>query len=108
MTLDADSNHFARTNGNANTDLTACTEHESAGDDAPTAVRVYIVRHGETEHNRLGIMQGHLDTALNDTGVAQARLAADALADAPFAAAYSSDLQRARKVACPSSFLCVL
>ena len=62
------------------------------------AARVYLVRHGETEHNRQGIMQGHLDVPLNATGVAQARLAADALADVPLTAAYSSDLQRARKV----------
>ena len=60
--------------------------------------RVYIVRHGETDHNREGIMQGQLDTALNAAGVEQARLAADALEDVPFGVAYSSDLERARKV----------
>ncbi|KAI8989772.1 phosphoglycerate mutase-like protein [Trametes punicea] len=61
--------------------------------------RVYIVRHGETDENRHGIIQGQLDTPLNATGVHQAELAADALADVPFGAAYSSDLQRARKTA---------
>lgn len=61
-------------------------------------VRVYIVRHGETDDNRRGIIQGHLDTPLNAAGVRQARLAADALADVPFDAAYTSDLSRARKV----------
>ncbi|KAH9945810.1 phosphoglycerate mutase-like protein [Epithele typhae] len=67
--------------------------------DAAPVVRVYVVRHGETDANLRGIVQGHLDTALNATGVAQARLAADALADVPFSAAYCSDLQRARKTA---------
>ena len=60
--------------------------------------KVYIVRHGETDANREGIIQGQLDTALNDAGIGQARLAADALEDVPFGAAYSSDLQRAMKV----------
>ncbi|EIW60260.1 phosphoglycerate mutase-like protein [Trametes versicolor FP-101664 SS1] len=61
--------------------------------------RVYIVRHGETDDNRAGIIQGHLDTPLNAAGVRQACLAADALADVPFDAAYTSDLSRARKTA---------
>ncbi|OSD08503.1 phosphoglycerate mutase-like protein [Trametes coccinea BRFM310] len=65
----------------------------------PVVAKVYIVRHGETEENRQGIMQGQLDTPLNAAGVRQAELAADALADVPFGAAYSSDLQRARKTA---------
>ncbi|KAI0672863.1 phosphoglycerate mutase-like protein [Trametes maxima] len=61
--------------------------------------KVYIVRHGETDHNRQGIIQGQLDTPLNAAGVHQAELAADALENVPFGAAYSSDLQRARKTA---------
>ena len=64
----------------------------------PVVARVYIVRHGETDHNRQGIIQGQLDTALNAAGIEQARLAADALEAVPFGVAYSSDLQRARKV----------
>ena len=60
--------------------------------------RVYIVRHGETDYNRQGIVQGQIDTPLNEAGVEQARLAADALEDTPFEVAYSSDLQRARRV----------
>lgn len=67
-------------------------------DTGTVVARVYIVRHGETEHNRQGIVQGQLDTPLNDTGVEQAQLAADALEDVPFGVAYGSDLQRARKV----------
>ena len=34
---------------------------------------IYIIRHGETELNRLGIVQGRgVDSDLNDTGRAQA------------------------------------
>ncbi|KAA1469350.1 phosphoglycerate mutase-like protein [Dentipellis sp. KUC8613] len=58
-------------------------------------VAVYIVRHGETEENRLGVVQGQLDTALNATGRAQAARVAEALRDVPFDAAYASDLARA-------------
>ncbi|KAI0822745.1 histidine phosphatase superfamily [Trametes gibbosa] len=61
--------------------------------------KVYIVRHGETDHNRQGIVQGHLDTPLNAAGVQQARLAARALADTPLAAAHASNLVRASKTA---------
>ncbi|KAI1794685.1 phosphoglycerate mutase-like protein [Ganoderma leucocontextum] len=61
--------------------------------------KVYIVRHGETDANREGVIQGHLDTALNPAGILQAKLVADALEDVPLGAAYSSDLQRARKTA---------
>ena len=60
--------------------------------------RVYIVRHGETDANRQGIIQGHLDTVLNEAGIDQERLVAGALEDVPLGVAYSSDLQRARKV----------
>jgi probable phosphoglycerate mutase len=58
-------------------------------------VRVYIIRHGETEENRQKIIQGHLDTQLNSEGEKQADLVAKALKDVPFDACYSSDLQRA-------------
>ncbi|KAJ7217027.1 phosphoglycerate mutase-like protein [Mycena pura] len=62
-------------------------------------VRVYLVRHGETQENRDGVFQGQLDTELNETGVRQARLVADALRSVHFDAAYSSDLRRALKTA---------
>lgn len=63
----------------------------------PAAI-VYLVRHGETDENRLGIMQGQMDTALNAAGLEQATLAASALENVPFVAAHSSDLSRAVKV----------
>jgi len=59
---------------------------------------IYLVRHGETEENRTGIVQGQLDTLLNDVGVEQSKLVAGALQKVPFDIAYSSDLSRATQV----------
>ncbi|THG97699.1 hypothetical protein EW026_g4354 [Hermanssonia centrifuga] len=63
------------------------------------AVVVYILRHGETQENRAGVMQGHLDTELNAAGIEQAQVTAEALEKVSFVAAHSSDLSRAIKTA---------
>lgn len=60
--------------------------------------KFHIVRHGETDENRLGIMQGQLDTRLNQAGINQARMTAIALENIAFQEAYTSDLCRATKV----------
>ncbi|TCD70924.1 hypothetical protein EIP91_000830 [Steccherinum ochraceum] len=65
----------------------------------PSAIRIYIVRHGETDANRLGILQGQMDTPLNANGVLQAEQTAEALERVRFVGAYASDLQRAGKTA---------
>ncbi|PFH54171.1 hypothetical protein AMATHDRAFT_135269 [Amanita thiersii Skay4041] len=64
-----------------------------------TSLRIFLVRHGETDANREKIMQGQLDTPLNDTGLQQARLVAQRLQSVQFDIAYTSDLQRAVKTA---------
>jgi probable phosphoglycerate mutase len=56
---------------------------------------VIVVRHGETEWNRIGRQQGHLDSPLSETGIAQAEAIAERLAGEEFTALYSSDLGRA-------------
>ncbi|KAF8205630.1 histidine phosphatase superfamily [Mycena galopus ATCC 62051] len=61
--------------------------------------KIYVVRHGETQANKDSVIQGQLDTELNETGVEQARRVADALRSVHFDAAYSSDLARALKTA---------
>ena len=61
-------------------------------------VKIYIVRHGETQENLEGIIQGQLDTKLNEAGVRQAAAVALAFKDIPLTAAFTSDLERARKV----------
>jgi hypothetical protein len=59
--------------------------------------RILLARHGETEWNVLGKLQGHTDIPLNDTGRAQARSLAATVADAGIAAVLTSDLARARQ-----------
>lgn len=64
----------------------------------PIPARVYIVRHGETQENRDGIIQGQLDTALNAVGLEQARMVGEKLRSVPFEIAFTSDLSRAVQV----------
>jgi broad specificity phosphatase PhoE len=64
-----------------------------------SAATLVLVRHGETDWNRDGRVQGHTDVPLNDTGRQQARAVADLLAEQPLSAAYSSDLARALETA---------
>lgn len=61
--------------------------------------RVYIVRHGETEWNAQGRIQGHTDIGLSEKGREQARAVARRLTEVPFDVAYSSDLSRTRETA---------
>ena len=53
-----------------------------------------VVRHGQTVANRTGVLQGQLDTPLDDCGIMQAQAIAERLKDTRFDAAYSSDLMR--------------
>jgi broad specificity phosphatase PhoE len=60
---------------------------------------VYIVRHGATDWNAAGRIQGHLDPPLNAAGRSQAHLVSQHLALFGATALYSSDLQRAYETA---------
>ena len=60
---------------------------------------LYIVRHGTTDWNQSGRIQGHLDPPLNAAGRAQARLISERLAPLGATALYSSDLQRTYETA---------
>ncbi|KAG8908528.1 hypothetical protein FRB99_005888 [Tulasnella sp. 403] len=62
-------------------------------------VQVFLVRHGETNENVQGIVQGQLDTQLNDAGREQARLVGNFLKQVQFHRAFTSDLQRASDTA---------
>ena len=58
-----------------------------------------IVRHGQTDANVQGVLQGQYDTPLGETGRAQARAAAEWLKHEKFDLFYSSDLSRAFETA---------
>ncbi len=58
-------------------------------------VRLIIVRHGETEGNVRGIVQGHTHGKLTELGRDQARNVALELKDEDIAVIFSSDLRRA-------------
>ncbi len=64
-------------------------------------IRLLLGRHGETDWNREGRWQGHVDRSLNDTGREQARALAARIAVLEPAAIYSSDLARAWETAAP-------
>lgn len=55
----------------------------------------YLIRHGETDANKSGILQGHLDTPLSEMGRRQAECVGQALAGVSLDAVFSSDLSRA-------------
>jgi len=65
----------------------------------PQPTILFAVRHGETQWNRAGIQQGHMDSPLTDRGVQQARSLAEGLADRRIEAIYASDLGRAVQTA---------
>jgi broad specificity phosphatase PhoE len=58
-----------------------------------------LVRHGETDWNAEGRLQGHTDRPLSDYGRRQAQQLAGELEDEELEAIYSSDLARARATA---------
>jgi probable phosphoglycerate mutase len=59
---------------------------------------LYIVRHGQTEYNKLGIIQGRgVDTDLNDEGRKQAQQFYAAYKYVPFDKAYISALKRTKQ-----------
>ncbi|KAH3675611.1 hypothetical protein WICPIJ_009326 [Wickerhamomyces pijperi] len=65
----------------------------------PEKTRFFFIRHGQTDHNKAKILQGHLDTSLNEEGQLQAKTIGSAVS--PFLASidhiYSSDLQRCQQ-----------
>lgn len=60
---------------------------------------IYVVRHGETEWNRVGRWQGKTDIPLSDVGRAQAHALKERLRDRDIIGVHASDLSRARETA---------
>ena len=67
----------------------------TAGSPARPERRLLLIRHGQTEFNKAGRMQGQLDTPLSDAGRDEAIRVAEGLADWPIGTVVSSDLERA-------------
>ncbi len=67
--------------------------------DTNSTCTIYIVRHGETEWNTEGRLQGQKDSLLTVKGEKQAAQTAEKLKGVKFDAIFSSDLLRAKRTA---------
>ena len=63
------------------------------------STEIGVVRHGETDWNTAGVLQGWLEVPLNERGRRQAREMAEKFADADCSRVYSSPLGRALETA---------
>ena len=62
-------------------------------------MRLYFIRHGETDWNQVKRLQGKSDIPLNEFGEHLAIETGEALKDVRFDLVYTSPLKRARKTA---------
>ena len=60
-------------------------------------MKVYVMRHGQTDWNVLGKIQGRTDIELNETGINQAKSAKEKFNQAGIEVIFTSPLKRARK-----------
>lgn len=63
------------------------------------SVTIFLVRHGETEENKLRILQGHMPGTLTEEGRRQAAETGRALEKEPLDCMYCSDLKRCQDTA---------
>lgn len=63
-----------------------------------TIKKIYLIRHGETDFNSQGIVQGSgIDSSLNERGLAQARAFFERYSGIPFDKVYTSVLKRTKQ-----------
>jgi alpha-ribazole phosphatase len=62
-------------------------------------LKLYLVRHGQTDLNKVRRYQGRIDVPLNETGIGQAQKLALRLSSEPFDKIYASPLVRAQETA---------
>ena len=62
-------------------------------------MKIYFVRHGETDWNKDRKIQGQVNISLNEFGRHLARETAKGLKEIPFAVCFTSPLDRARETA---------
>ena len=58
-------------------------------------MKIYLTRHGETEWNKMGKLQGWKNSNLTEKGIEDANNLKDLISDVPFDLVYTSDLVRA-------------
>jgi probable phosphoglycerate mutase len=75
------------------------TTHSAFSADAKDKITIYILRHGETDWNQQGRVQGSTDNVLNAKGLEQAAAVASQLANVSADHIYSSGLTRAIQTA---------
>jgi len=61
--------------------------------------QIYLIRHGQTQANTTGILQGQEDSPLTDEGIKEIKNRAKELKKINFSAFYSSDTLRAKRTA---------
>lgn len=62
-------------------------------------MKIYLIRHGETDWNKKGKLQGSVDIPLNAYGIELAEITSEKMKDVPIEIIYSSPLQRAHRTA---------
>lgn len=62
-------------------------------------MKIYLVRHGETVFNTMGVLQGWNNSDLTEKGIEVAKNLGEELADVKFDKVFSSDLKRAADTA---------
>ena len=62
-------------------------------------MKVFVIRHGESETNRNGLWTGWLDVSLTEKGRAEAEQVGKLLSNINFDKIYASDLLRAKTTA---------
>lgn len=70
---------------------------------SPSAITVYLARHGESETNEDGMITGQLDVGLSRRGLEQSEALARCLADTHLDAIYTSGLCRTVSTATPTA-----
>ncbi len=62
-------------------------------------IKIYVIRHGQTNWNVKKIIQGRTDTELNEIGIREAKKIADIVSNHKFDLIISSPLKRAKQTA---------
>jgi len=75
--------------------VTRCSSFQPEASSRKT--ELYLVRHGQSVHNKKQIIAGQLDSELTGEGIADAQWVATAIGRSDFDAIYCSDLRRARE-----------